>query len=339
MAQEYACNKPSGFNNRIKKIAMVGAAGQMGKFIVAELLKKGTFEITAITREGSPNKPVPGVEIKAVNYDDPSTLVAALKGQDALIITMSVLAPPDQHAKLVDAAAAANVPWVLPNEYGTDASDKEVDADIQLGIQNRANRAHIEKLGKSSWVGIQCSFWYEYSLAIPGYGFNITDRTVTWYDDGKKRISTTTWPQVGRAIAAVLGLKVLPEDENDTSLTLSHYRNKSLYVSSFELTQRDMFESLKRVTGTTDADWNISSVDVKEYFKKHKEAVMNGGPRIHYGLMLYSRYFFPEVKGVLLEGKKDNERLGLPVEDLDEWTGVAVKMAEGRYAEKHFAQG
>ncbi|CAF1274666.1 unnamed protein product [Adineta steineri] len=124
MAQQYANKQPQGFKNHVEKVAIVGGGGQVGKFIVDELLKIGKHKITAITREDSTSKMPPGVEVKKVNYDDPSSLVEALKGQEVLIITMAVTAPKEQQTKLIEAAAAANVPWVLPNEYGGDPTEK-----------------------------------------------------------------------------------------------------------------------------------------------------------------------------------------------------------------------
>ena len=36
------------------------------------------------------------------------------------------------------------------------------------------------------------------------------------------------------------------------------YKNKSFYISSFELSQREIFEALKRATATKDEDWGKS---------------------------------------------------------------------------------
>ncbi len=94
------------------------AGGNVGKYIADALLKTGKHKVTAITRPDSTSKFPTGMEVKKVNYDDQSSLVEALQGQEVLIITMAVMAPEDQEAKLIEAAAAANVPWVLPNEYG-----------------------------------------------------------------------------------------------------------------------------------------------------------------------------------------------------------------------------
>src|SRR4051794_23008406 len=158
-----------------------------------------------------------GLEVKKVNYDDQSSLVEALQGQDVLIITMAVTAPRDQETKLIEAAAAANVPWILPNEYGLDPTDAELGKDTLITETKNKHRSHIEKLGKSSWISIICGFWYEFSLAggPERYGFDFKNHTVTFFDDGNTPINTSTWSQCGRAVANLLSLKVLPDDEND----------------------------------------------------------------------------------------------------------------------------
>ena len=77
--------------------------------------------MTAITREGSKSKIPEGVKAANVNYDDENTLVEALKGQQALIVTMRT-GPEGKEAtlKLIRAAAKANVDWIMPNEYCPD---------------------------------------------------------------------------------------------------------------------------------------------------------------------------------------------------------------------------
>lgn len=51
--------------------------------------------------------------------------------------------------------------------------------------------------GNSSYVAITTGFWYEWSLAIgPAFGIDLDKRTVTFFDEGETKISTSTWPQV-----------------------------------------------------------------------------------------------------------------------------------------------
>ena len=91
-------------------IAIVGANGNIGKHITSALLAKGGFNITAISRSNFSHIYPAELRTASIDYADPSTIVAALRGQDALIITMSVFAPKDTSEKLIRAAAAADVP-------------------------------------------------------------------------------------------------------------------------------------------------------------------------------------------------------------------------------------
>jgi len=333
MAPEYASEQPQGFKNKIEKVAIVGAGGQSGKYITEALLKNGKHSITAVTRAGSNNKLPQGVTAREVDYDDQSSLVEALKGQDALIITMNVMAPKDQQAKLIEAAAAAKVPWVLPNEFGGGDFNEQASKDTFLGIAKKQDRDLIEKLGKSSWIGIACSFWYEYSLGGGPYryGFDFKNKSARFFDDGTTPINTSTWPQTGLSVANLLALKVLPDDANDKSPCLANFRNKFVYVSSFTVSQKDMLDSVLRVTGASVNDWKISYKPVKEVFQEGLEK-FQAGNRIGFAELLYSRAFFPDKAGNFeATTGLDNDKLGLPKEDLDQFTKVGIHLAESGY--------
>ena len=77
------------------------------------LLKTGKHTVTAITRFDSQSKLPEGVTIHKVDYEKPDSLVEALRGQDALVITLSGQSPIQQtEEKLIRAAAEAGVPWM-----------------------------------------------------------------------------------------------------------------------------------------------------------------------------------------------------------------------------------
>ena len=86
--------------------------------------------MTAITREGSASSLPDGVKVAKVDYENLSTIVDALRGQDALVITLSVFAPEGTQDKLFQAAADAGVPWVLPNEWAPDTADEGLAKDV-----------------------------------------------------------------------------------------------------------------------------------------------------------------------------------------------------------------
>mgnify|MGYP005988927645 CR=1 FL=1 len=163
------------------------------------------------------------------------------------------------------------------------------------------------------------------------YGFDIANRKVEFIDDGNTKINTITWEQSGRAIASLLSLKELPDDENDKSPTVSHWRNDILFVSSFLVSQRDIFASLNRVLGTQESDWEIKSEPSQE---RHARGLneLQAGDHMGFPTALYTRAFFPSGEGNY-EDKHGlaNDVLGLPKESLDEATKTAVKMVQDKW--------
>ncbi|KEQ99115.1 hypothetical protein AUEXF2481DRAFT_36414 [Aureobasidium subglaciale EXF-2481] len=307
----------------IKKVAIVGASGNMGSHTINELLRLGNHEVTALTRKGSNLSVPPAVNIIEVDYDDISNLTEALKGQDFLMITLSVTAPDHIHSNLVSAAGAAGIKYVMPNAYGFDFTNPDVVADIPVASKVYSYFPQIEELGMSHF-SLVCSFWYEWSLGIGDlYGIDIREKKATFFDDGKTVINTSTWEQCGRAVAKILSL---PVEGGDNSLEA--YKNKSFYISSFRVSQRDMLDSVHRVLGTSDADWEIGYQPSKERYAKGMEA-MKTGDRTAFAKAMYSRVFYPDGSGDYQSRRGlDNEVLGLPTEELDEATKRTVELVE-----------
>lgn len=201
MAQRFASQKPQSFRNHVENVAIVGAGGSVGKFITEALLSQGKHKVTAITREDSDSKLPDGIHhIKKVSYDNQQSLVDAMRGQDALIITMKPMTPPDTQSKLIDAAVEAGVEYIMPNEYGVDASNESLARDTMLGDALIDARKYVEKIGKGKtrWLSLVCGFWYEFSLAGKEnrYGFDFDKKSLAWFDDGNTKFTQSTWPQV-----------------------------------------------------------------------------------------------------------------------------------------------
>lgn len=239
---------------------------------------------------------------------------------------MAATAPRDTHSKIVKAAVKAGVPYIMPNVHGIDQFNETLrkEAFPSFGDSLLENIFEIEKLG-ASYIALVCGFWYEWSLALgeQWFGFDIKNRKVMFFDDGNTCVDTSTWNQCGEALAALLSL---PED--GASPSLSDWKNKALYVRSFVVSQRDMLDSIHRVTGSSDKDWRISYESSKERYqdglKEMQDGVWTGFVKV-----MYTRYFFPEKDG----GKAlANESLALPKEDLDEATKRAVNMAESGWS-------
>lgn len=264
-----------------------------------------------------------------VDYDDPDSLIAALRGQQFLIITLAVSAPSDLHGKLVKAAGSAGVPYVMPNIFGGDIQNNALVESTIIGNIYKERLGDFENSG-TSYIVLVCGQWYEWSLGLPEpwFGFDIKKNAVTFFDDGTTPINVSAWLQCGRALAALLSLT-----ESDTSPCVADWKNKPLYVSSFKVSQRDMLDSLHRVMGTTDKNWNISFEPTDQRHKRGMDELQKGIRR-GFPTALYARSFFPNGDGDF-ESKYglSNGPLGLPREDLDEATKRTVDMVESGFVE------
>lgn len=295
------------------------------------MLQTGKHTVTALTRGSSTSSLPSGVQVAQVDYEDESSLVSALLGQEILIICLAATAAPDTHDKIVVAAAKAGVPRIMPNTWGAALEYPKLEKESILGATYLANVRKIEELGLA-WTSLCSSFWYEFSLAAQpdGYGFDMKNRKVTFYDDGEAKINTTTWKQCARAVAAWLSLKALPKVASDISPTVSSWTNKSIYISSFLVSQKDMLASVKRVQGGG-VEWDISHEGARERHQRGMGMVQKGDMS-GFVVALYASAFIPGRFGDFETprgGKLDNEVLGLPEEKLDEATSRALGMVGG----------
>ena len=122
-----------------------------------------------------------------------------------------------------------------------------------------------------------------------------------------------------------MSLKVLPDDEHDQSPTLSQYKNQFVRISSFNVSQKDMLDSVMRVTNTTVSEWKISHEPSVERYKNGVEQ-MRKGNFIGFAQLMYTRVFYQDGSGDFETSKGlQNDILNLPKEDIDEWTKIALQ--------------
>ena len=94
------------------------------------LLKTGKHTVTALTRPDSKSTLPEGVISRSIDYNNPETLVEALRGQDALVITLAGGVSHDAEDKLIRAAGEAGVKWILPNEWCPDTENEGLVKDV-----------------------------------------------------------------------------------------------------------------------------------------------------------------------------------------------------------------
>ncbi|KAJ5934095.1 hypothetical protein N7466_003642 [Penicillium verhagenii] len=305
----------------IKNVAIVGASGRIGGAFAKALSATGKHNVTVLVRKESKATLPEGVHVIRVDYNDEDSIINALNGQQFLAITLGVRAPEDLHAKITTAAGKAGVTYIMPNAYGYPANP---DSDDVYGkaVLTRLNDANN---GVSSGVTLSCGFWYEWSLASgeQWFGFTIKDRKVTFFDDGKRTLTVSTWDQCGRAFAAFLSLP-----ETGHSPCVRDFKDVPIY--SFQVSQRDMLDSLHRVLGTKDSDWEIKyepvSQRIKDGAEEFAKGIFTGFAKMLYGGVFQVDNSQSDYASTLSVA---NETLGLPKEDLDEATKRTVEMVEG----------
>lgn len=268
----------------------------------------------------------------AVDYDNHDSLVAALQGQQVIIITAPGRSSYELSEKVVKAAAEAGVKWVMPNTWGPDAFNKSFANESFVGpFVNRGTQL-VEEHGLS-WITLSCGFWYDFSLAVgpQTFGFDFKNKKVTWIDGekGEKvKINTSTLEHCGKAVAKLLSLPELPEDEGDERVTVSQWRNRPLRTAQFTVTQRDILDSVNRVLGLTDGDWAFEEEDSRTRWARGMQ-MYKAGDRIGFQLAMYARVWYDDQPGdYAAKLGTDDHVLGLKTGDLDEGTTEALKLVQ-----------
>ncbi|KAF2166714.1 hypothetical protein M409DRAFT_22770 [Zasmidium cellare ATCC 36951] len=250
---------------KLRKLVIVGASSKIAAPTVTHLLDTNPdLQITilsrAVSRATFPSSP--RITVKKGDYDDEEFLIEAFRGQEAVMIVISIFAMDAQY-KLIDAAAKAGVKWILPNEYGADNDNPTfIKLHRELTTPKDDVLRYIEKLSETytgvSYIAVATGPWLDTSINAVLFGISIRSRTYTHYPDAGY-FSTTTKEQVGRGLAALLSLPVHPTPE---SAGLDSYANKFVYIASHRLNQDDLFAAIKRFSRTNDADWTIKTSTV-----------------------------------------------------------------------------
>ncbi|KAF2638737.1 NAD(P)-binding protein [Massarina eburnea CBS 473.64] len=317
-------------NNRINKVAIVGATGHVASHVVKHLLATGKHSITALTRQESTATFPPGVNVARVDYTSNESLITALKGHDFLMITLpGSHKDASLHTKIVQAASIAGVPWIMPNIYACDPFNNTLNDTWVFGNHVKTSLADVQAAHKetgTNHVILACGFWYEWSLSHGenSYGFDVANKKAVICDEGAARANTSTFALCGKAVAALLSLPVKREG-GITGPVIEDWKNNAVFVASYRVSQRDMLESLHRVLGTTDAEWSIEYQSSEERVRSGYERLAKGD-FVGFMMALYSRIWYPTEDGDYETSKGlDNGKLGLDKEDIDVSTKWVVE--------------
>ncbi|RYP18036.1 hypothetical protein DL765_004152 [Monosporascus sp. GIB2] len=298
-----------------RNVTLVGGSGTVGTPILAALVATG-HKVSVLSRPESTATFPSTVTVHKGTYDDEAFITSILQGQEVLILALNYGAITAQ-GPLIRAAAAAGVAYVVPCEFGSDATHEPLVARLDLFSSRAQFRRLVEDLGVSRWIGVVNNPWFEFCMRVGAFGLDLKGRMARVFGDGARKANFTTLRRVGESLAALLAL---PDAE------LAAYGNSWVYFSSFLVSQRDLLESAKRVTGTRDEDWTVTSEDAEEVIKAAQEEIAKGNRMA--GIRILFALLFSEGMGGDYSAKViDYKKLGLEPEDLDEvMKGLAQEM-------------
>ncbi|KAF4624589.1 hypothetical protein G7Y89_g13580 [Cudoniella acicularis] len=246
-----------------RNVALLGATGNLGTEILAALNTAG-FNVTAIQRKDSKNVATGAAKSIKVDLANASELAEAFKGQDVVVSTVPTPKLVAEKA-WIDAAVSAQVKRIVPSEFST---NMEVETSQTLPIlkDKLEIRKYVEGLassGKIEWTSINNGPFLVNFLWLSGWmGPNPKTKTTTLHDGGEKIVCSSTLERIGESVAKVL----LPEHAEST-------KNKSIYVYSAAISEKQMSGIVSKVLGTELKETNVS---ISSVVKETNDALAKG---------------------------------------------------------------
>ncbi|HEY0300278.1 MAG TPA: SDR family oxidoreductase [Rhizomicrobium sp.] len=227
--------------NTSDKILITGAAGQLGRLVIAQLLRKVRPDrVVATARKASAAQDLAalGVDVREASYDDPAALDRAFAGTGkALLISSSEVGQRvPQHRNVIDAAKRAKV--------GLFAYTSILHADrnpMALAPEHKQTEALIEASGVP-FVLLRDGWYTEnYTVAI---AFALQSGAV-FGSAGEGRISAAARQDYAEAAAAVLLSDAsqagkIYELAGDKTFTLAEYAAEIARQSGKAIVYRDL---------------------------------------------------------------------------------------------------
>lgn len=188
-------------------------------------------------------------------------LTTALQGVDALVSTVASAAIPNQTV-LIDAAIAAGVKRFIPSEYGSVTTNTKLAA-MPLYAQAFEIKQYLQKKAESdklTWTVLACGAFLEFLFGNPAF-LDFANHKATLFDEGDNRISSTSLPNIGKAIVAIL-------------TNLDATKNRVVRTSEVILTQNGLIRIAKELK--PDVEWETSKIETSAVLKQGLDEIKAG---------------------------------------------------------------
>ncbi|CAF1272454.1 unnamed protein product [Adineta ricciae] len=295
--------------NIFKNVLLIGGTGDTGKHILSALLADPVFNVTVLSRHNSTAKFPSNAQVIKVDYSDKNALTKALTGQDVVISAVGGEGIDTNFGiTLVEASIDAGVKWLIPSEFGGDYDDPFIDNIPVLASKPAIGKLLKENQSRIAHTFISPGIFLDWSFDNGFTGFDIANHTVTIYDEGKRRQSGTTLPNIAKAVVAIL---------HHPEIAL----NKRIFIANTTFSQQETLDYFEKETGIK---WTVKHASSIETIKNAAEQLAQG--KVMDAFVNYIRSaIYGDNKMFLFEGRTNNKELGIPEIPLERIIKEAVQ--------------
>jgi len=279
----------------IKNVALVGASGRLGTFILEKVIASNNFNVQVVKRTGSSSAYAAGIKVVEADFTNVESLKAAFEGRDAVVSIVGDAGVPSQRV-MVDAAIAAGVKRFLPSNFGSNMANPN-SRKLPVFAQKVMVEDYIVEKAKTSeltysfiYVGGFTDFALQKKVIM-----DFSKYTPTIFNGGNTQFSTTSMPTVGDAVVGVL---THPAET----------RNRSVYVSEMVLSQNQLLSVAKQIAPSK--PWSPVNVDLDVVVAGAKERLAQGQHDLATIIPILLKSIVDPEYGVNFT-KNDNELLGI----------------------------
>lgn len=232
----------------IKRVAVPGGTGDLGRHIVAALLK-AKFEVTILTRVGSKSTIPSSTASIEVDYTSETSLTSALRNHDAVVVCLTSSAIGSQ-LPLFSAALTAGIKHIIPASFGLiqhEPNARQLSVIQEVVQMEDALRHMCETNPQLSYTIIACGAFLNWLLNYP-LVLNWGEHTASLYDGGNQQFSCSRLGTVAKAIVGVL-------QAPDT------YKNRVVKIHDVIVTQNKWLDIAKKVD--PNVTWKTTELESK----------------------------------------------------------------------------
>ncbi|KAF2462059.1 NAD-P-binding protein [Lineolata rhizophorae] len=203
-------------------VAVAGGSGGLGLIIAHSILDSKKHKVVVLSRKENPELSALGVDVRPVDYNDLSSLIAALNGVHTVISTIAVpnKALADSQIALINAAVAAGVKRFAPSEFTISSYDSIELYAPKTAVWDAVVASGLEYTRFT--CGLFHNFWAagtpkgekEALAGMPAWNFiiNVKAGTADIPGDGGVKIAVIDTRDVARFVTASLDLPKWDEE-------------------------------------------------------------------------------------------------------------------------------